>query len=66
MGLCIVHTDTYRGQKRALDPPELELQVVESYTMGTVGTEFESSIRAASSYPCTISPATENIFPYVT
>lgn len=25
MGLHIVHTDAYRGQKRVLDPPELEL-----------------------------------------
>lgn len=50
MGLCTVHIDAYRGQKRVLDPPELELQVVESYTMGTLGTEFESSMRAASAH----------------
>lgn len=48
MGLWIVHIGAYGGQKRTLDPPELELQMVESYTMGPLGTEFKSSVRVAS------------------
>lgn len=41
-------TDAYQGQKRVLDPLELELQAVMSCPVWVLGTELGSLARAAS------------------
>lgn len=38
----------HRGQKRVLDPLELELRVLANWLMWVLGTEPRSSVRAAS------------------
>ena len=42
----------HRGQKRALDPLELELQMVVNCRVGAAGTKLHSSVRVASALNC--------------
>jgi hypothetical protein len=45
--LCVCECSAHGGQKRASDPPELELQVVVSRPLWVLGIELRSSARAA-------------------
>lgn len=44
--VCVCLCNACRGQKETLDPLELELQMVMSYLMWTLGVEFGSSAKA--------------------
>lgn len=50
-----MHVDAYRVQKQALDPCELNLQVVMSCMIQALGTESSGSM-ASTLRCCTISP----------
>jgi hypothetical protein len=48
LGKCVPHVcSTHRGQKRASDPLELELQALVSCSTQVLGTELRSSARTA-------------------
>lgn len=45
-----IPVDVCGGQKRALDTPELELQVAVSFSVWVLGAELGSSVRAAPTF----------------
>ena len=52
VNVCHMSADTCRGQKRASEPLELELQMVVSFLMWVLGTELKSSGQAGSALNC--------------
>lgn len=46
VGMCTMHTDACGGQKRELNPLELELLVAVSHLKQVLGIQLESSKRA--------------------
>lgn len=53
---AFMNTSSYRGQKRALDFVELELQAVRSCQTWVLGTELRSSARAIFTINAELSP----------